>query len=164
MSHHVPFSLDGFYSDAIACDIMPPHRRILVMALSTGIIAALAASLNIQWMRYLLVVLIGVVAALFWQVNEIRAEAERRVIRAMSHHLNNSLNIVMNRRHLPQEAREQIVDEQVLRCVWAIQTILPSLNIGLPELLSFKRTARSTPDWEMPDLQDLKRQQATTVH
>jgi len=134
------------------------------MALSTGVIAGLAASLSIEWIRYVMVVLIGVAGALFWQVNEIREEAERRVIRAMSHHLNNSLNIVMNRRHLPQEAREQIVDEQVLRCVWAIQTILPSLNIGLPELLKFKGTSRSSPDWEMPDIQNLKRQQATTVH
>jgi hypothetical protein len=143
---------------------MSPHRRILVMALATGVIAALAASLSIEWMRYLLVVLIGVVAALFWQVNEIREEAERRVIRAMSHHLNNSLNIVMNRRHLPQEAREQIVDEQVLRCVWAIQTILPSLNLGLPELLNFKRSSRPKSDWEMPDIQDLRRQQSLTIH
>ena len=75
---------------------MSPRRRILVMALSTGVIAALAASLSVEWMRYLLVVLIGVVAALFWQVNEIREEAERRVIRAMSHHLNNGLNIDLN--------------------------------------------------------------------
>lgn len=160
----VPLSLDWFYSEVIACPIMPPHRRILVMALSTGIIAALAASLNVEWMRYLLVVLIGVVAALFWQLNEIREESEKRVIRAMSHHLNNSLNVVMNRRHLPQEAREQIVDEQVLRCVWAIQTILPSLNFGLPELLHLKRTSRPNSDWEMPDVQDLKRQEPSTVH
>lgn len=89
---------------------MSPRRRIVIMALSTGVIAALAASLNIEWMRYLVVVLIGIVGALFWQLNEIREEAERRVIRAMSHHLNNSLNVVMNRRHLPQDAREQIVD------------------------------------------------------
>jgi hypothetical protein len=111
------------------------------MALSTAIIAALAASLGVEWMRYLVVVLIGVVAALFWQVNEIREESERRVVRAMSHHLNNSLNIVMNRRHLPQDAREQIVDEQVLRCVWAIQTILPSLNVGSSELLGVKSSS-----------------------
>jgi hypothetical protein len=161
---NVPFTLDELCFTAIACHIMPPHRRILVMALSTGIIAALAASLSIEWMRYLLVVLIGVVAALFWQVNEIREEAERRVIRAMSHHLNNSLNIVMNRRHLPLEAREQIVDEQVLRCVWAIQTILPSLSIGLPELLNFKRTPRPNFDWEMSDIQDLRRHQPPVVH
>ena len=89
---------------------MPPHRRIIIMAISTGIIAALAASLNIEWMRYFVVILIGVVAALFWQVNEVREEAERRVVRAMSHHLNNSLNIVMNRRHLDPNAREKIVD------------------------------------------------------
>jgi hypothetical protein len=131
------------------------------MALSTGVIAALAASLDIEWMRYLVVVLIGVVGALFWQMNEIREEAERRVIRAMSHHLNNSLNIVMNRRHLPQDAREQIVDEQVLRCVWAIQTILPSLNIGLSELLSVRKSP--LPDWTVPDIEQLRRRQ-TTVH
>ena len=112
-------------------------------------------------MRYLVVVLIGVVGALFWQMNEIREEAERRVIRAMSHHLNNSLNIVMNRRHLPQDAREQIVDEQVLRCVWAIQTILPSLNIGLSELLSVRKSP--LPDWTVPDIEQLRRRQ-TTVH
>lgn len=132
------------------------------MALSTGVIAALAASLNIEWMRYLVVVLIGIVGALFWQLNEIREEAERRVIRAMSHHLNNSLNVVMNRRHLPQDAREQIVDEQVLRCVWAIQTILPSLNIGLSELLSVKKSPM--PDWTVPDVEQLRRRQQTMVH
>ena len=131
------------------------------MALSTGVIAALAASLDVEWMRYLVVVLIGVVGALFWQMNEIREEAERRVVRAMSHHLNNSLNVVMNRRHLPQDAREQIVDEQVLRCVWAIQTILPSLNIGLSELLSVKKSPM--PDWTVPDIEQLRRRQ-TTVH
>jgi hypothetical protein len=140
---------------------MSPRRRIVIMALSTGVIAALAASLDIEWMRYLVVVLIGVVGALFWQMNEIREEAERRVIRAMSHHLNNSLNIVMNRRHLPQDAREQIVDEQVLRCVWAIQTILPSLNIGLSELLSVRKSP--LPDWTVPDIEQLRRRQ-TTVH
>ncbi|HEX7893224.1 MAG TPA: hypothetical protein VF447_03465 [Terriglobales bacterium] len=131
------------------------------MALSTGVIAALAASLDVEWMRYLVVVLIGIVGALFWQLNEIREEAERRVIRAMSHHLNNSLNVVMNRRHLPQDAREQIVDEQVLRCVWAIQTILPSLNIGLSELLSVKKSPLQ--DWTVPDIEQLRRRQ-TTVH
>lgn len=140
---------------------MSPRRRIVIMALSTGVIAALAASLNIEWMRYLVVVLIGIVGALFWQLNEIREEAERRVIRAMSHHLNNSLNVVMNRRHLPQDAREQIVDEQVLRCVWAIQTILPSLNIGLSELLSVKKSPLQ--DWTVPDIEQLRRRQ-TTVH
>ncbi len=133
------------------------------MAVSTGIIAALAASLGIEWMRYLVVVLIGLVAALFWQLNEIREESEKLVIRAMSHHLNNSLNIVMNRRHLPQDAREQIVDEQVLRCVWAIQTILPSLNSGLSELLSVNSSSRS-PDWAMPDIEQLRRHQQTTIH
>lgn len=140
---------------------MSPYRRILMMALSTGIIAALAASLDIEWMRYIMVALIGVVAALFWQVNEIRAEAERRVIRAMSHHLNNSLNVVMNRRHLPEDAREQIVDEQVLRCVWAIQTILPSLSLGLSELL--KRPSRPV-EWAVPNVEELKRPGAATVH
>ncbi|HEV2174969.1 MAG TPA: hypothetical protein VGR71_15455 [Nitrospira sp.] len=133
------------------------------MALATGIIAGLAASLNIEWMRYLMVVLIGVVGALFWQVNEIREEAERRVIRAMSHHLNNSLNIVMNRRHLDPNAREQIVDEQVLRCVWAIQTILPSLNVGLPELLNIKRTSHPT-EWTVPDIEQLKKHASSSVH
>lgn len=140
---------------------MSPRRRIVIMALSTGVIAALAASLDVEWMRYLVVVLIGIVGALFWQLNEIREEAERRVIRAMSHHLNNSLNVVMNRRHLPQDAREQIVDEQVLRCVWAIQTILPSLNIGLSELLSVKKSPLQ--DWTVPDIEQLRRRQ-TTVH
>lgn len=133
------------------------------MAISTGVIAALAASLSIEWMRYLVVVLIGVFGALFWQANEIRAEAERRVVRAMSHHLNNSLNIVMNRRHLDPNAREQIVDDQVLRCVWAIQTILPSLNVGLPELLNIKRPSHPT-EWTLPDIEQLRRQQPPTVH
>ena len=140
---------------------MSPFRRILIMAFSTGVIAGLAASLGIEWMRYVMVVLIGVVAALFWQVNEIREEAERRVVRAMSHHLNKSLNIVMNRRHLPQDAREQIVDEQVLRCVWAIQTILPSLSVGLSELL--KRPS-SPADWAVPSAEELKRPGTATVH
>ena len=133
------------------------------MALSTGIIAALAASLDVQWMRYLLVALIGVVAALFYQVNEIREESERRVVRAMSHHLNNSLNVVMNRRHLPQDAREQIVDEQVLRCVWAIQTILPSLNCGLSGLLGVKSSSSSS-NWAVPDVEQLRSSQVPTVH
>ncbi len=133
------------------------------MAISTGVIAALAASLNVEWMRYVVVVLIGVVAALFWQLNEIREEAEKRVIRAMSHHLNNSLNVVMNRRHLPQDAREQIVDEQVLRCVWAIQTILPSLSIGLPELLNLRKFPAPT-DWTVPDIEELMRHRTPTVH
>ena len=140
---------------------MSPFRRILIMAFSTGILAAVAASLDVEWMRYVMVVLIGVVAALFWQVNEIREEAERRVVRAMSHHLNNSLNIVMNRRHLPQDAREQIVDEQVLRCVWAIQTILPSLSVGLSELL--KRPS-SPADWAVPSAEEMKRPGTATVH
>ena len=113
---------------------MPTYRRIIIMAFSTGIIAGLAASLGIEWMRYLVVVLIGVVGALFWQLNEVREEAERRVVRAVSHHLNNSLSVLLNRRHLDPNAREEIVDEQLLRCVWAVQTILPALNVGLPEL------------------------------
>jgi hypothetical protein len=142
---------------------MPEHRRIVFMALSTGVMAGLAASLDIEWMRYLMVVLIGVVGALFWQVNEVREEAERRVIRAMSHHLNNSLNVVMNRRHLPADAREQIVDDEVLRCVWAMQTILPSLNVGLSEILNLKKTAFAA-DWSVPDVDQLRRQQPPTVH
>ncbi|HTJ86025.1 MAG TPA: hypothetical protein VL349_02095 [Terriglobales bacterium] len=133
------------------------------MAGSTGIVAGLAASLGIEWMRYLVVVLIGVVGALFWQVNEVRDEAERRVVRAMSHHLNNGLSIVMNRQHLDPNAREQIVDEQVLRCIWAIQTILPALNIGLPELLNIKRHSHPT-EWTQPDIEQLKRQQGSTIH
>lgn len=142
---------------------MPPHRRIIIMAVSTGIIAALAASLNIEWMRYLMVVLIGIAGALFWQINEVREEAEKRVIRAMSHHLNNSLNVVLNRRHLDPSAREQIVDDQVLRCVWAIQTILPSLNVGIPELLNIKRPSHPT-EWNLPDVEQLRRQQSSTIH
>jgi hypothetical protein len=142
---------------------MPPHRRIIIMAFSTGIIAALAATLNIEWMRCLVVVLIGVVAALFWQLNEIREEAERRVVRAVSHHLNNSLNIVMNRQHLDPIAREQIIDEQLLRCVWAIETILPALKVGLPELLNIKRHSHPT-EWTQPDIQQLRRQHPPTVH
>ena len=108
---------------------MPPLRRIFIMAISTGIMAALAASLSVDWMRYLVVVLIGVVGALFWQVNEVREEAERRVVRAMSHHLNNGLNIVMNRRHLDPNAREQIVDDQVLR--WACMFRRASMAQGV---------------------------------
>ena len=142
---------------------MPPHRRIIIMAFSTGIIAGLAASLGIEWMRYLVVVLIGVVAALFWQLNEVREDAERRVVRAVSHHLNNSLSIVMNRRHLDPNAREQIVDEQLLRCVWAIETILPALKVGLPELLNIKRHSHPT-EWTQPDIEQLRRQQSPTVH
>ncbi len=142
---------------------MSPHRRIVIMAVATGMIAGLAASLDIEWMRYLMVVLIGVVGALFWQLNELREEAERRVIRAMSHHLNNSLNVVMNRRHLPADAREQIVDEEVLRCVWAMQTILPSLNIGISEILNIRRAPQPS-DWTVPDIEQLRRQQSSTVH
>jgi len=142
---------------------MPAHRRIIIMAVSTGIIAGLAASLGIEWMRYLVVVLIGVAGALFWQVNEVREEAERRVVRAMSHHLNNSLNIVMNRRHLDPSAREQIVDEQVQRCVWAMQTILPALNIGLPEILNIRRHSHPT-EWTEPDIEQMTRKQPPIVH
>jgi hypothetical protein len=141
---------------------MPPHRRIIIMAISTGIIAGLAASLGIEWMRYLVVVLIGVVGALFWQINEVREHAEKQVVRAISHHLNNSLSILMNRRHLDPNAREQIVDEQVLRCVWAIETILPALNIGLPELLNIKRHSHPT-EWTQPDITELRRQHLPTV-
>jgi hypothetical protein len=142
---------------------MPTHRRIIIMAFSTGIIAALAASLDVEWMRYLVVVLIGIVGALFWQVNEVREEAERRVVRAVSHHLNNSLSIVMNRRHLDPNAREQIVDEQLLRCVWTIETILPALNVRLPELLNLKRHSHPT-EWTQPDIEQLRRRQTPTVH
>ena len=142
---------------------MPAHRRIIIIAFSTGIIAGLAASLGIEWMRYLVVVLIGVVGALFWQLNEAREEAERGVVRAVSHHLNNSLSIVMNRQHLDPSAREQIVDEQLLRCVWAIETILPALNVRLPQLLSNKRHSHPT-EWTQPSINQLRRHQLPTVH
>ena len=142
---------------------MLPHRKIIIMAFSTGIIAGLAASLGIEWMRYLVVVLIGVVGALFWQLNEVREEAERRVVRAVSHHLNNGLSIVMNRRHLDPNAREQIVDDQLRRCAWAIQTILPALNVSLPQLLSIKRHSHPT-EWTQPDIEQLRLQQPPTVH
>jgi hypothetical protein len=133
------------------------------MAFSTGIIAGLAASLSVEWMRYLLVDLIGMVGALFWQLNEVREQAERRVVRAMSHHLNNSLNIVMNRRHLDPNAREQIVDEQLQPCVWAIETILPALNVGLPELLNLKRHSHPT-EWTQPVQGPLPQHQPPIVH
>lgn len=142
---------------------MPPHRRIIIMAFSTGIVAGLAASLGIEWMRYLVVVLIGVVGALFWQLNEVREDAERTVVRAVSHHLNNSLSIVMNRQHLDPNAREQIIDDQLLRCVWAIQTILPALNVGLPELLNIRKSSHPN-EWTQPDIEQLRRQQMPTVH
>ena len=142
---------------------MPTYRRIIIMAFSTGIIAGLAASLGIEWMRYLVVVLIGVVGALFWQLNEVREEAERRVVRAVSHHLNNSLSVLLNRRHLDPNAREEIVDEQLLRCVWAVQTILPALNVGLPELLNIKSHSHPT-EWTQLDIEQLRRQQPPTVH
>ena len=141
---------------------MLPHRKIIFMALSTGITAGLAASLGIEWMRYVVVVLIGVVGALFWQLNEVREEAERRVVRVVSHHLNNSLHIVMNRRLLDPNAREQIVDEQVLRCVWAIETILPALDFRLPELLNVMRHPDPI-EWTQPDIEHLRRQQPPTV-
>ena len=99
----------------VACPFMPPHRRILIIAFSTGITAGLASSLSIEWMRYVLVVLIGVAGALFWQVDEIRGEAEKHVIRAVSHHVNNSLTVTMNRRYLDPDSREQIVDEELQR-------------------------------------------------
>lgn len=133
------------------------------MAFSTGIVAGLAASLGIEWMRYLVVVLIGVVGALFWQLNEVREDAERTVVRAVSHHLNNSLSIVMNRQHLDPNAREQIIDDQLLRCVWAIQTILPALNVGLPELLNIRKSSHPN-EWTQPDIEQLRRQQMPTVH
>jgi len=133
------------------------------MAFSTGVIASLAASLGIEWMRYLVVVLIGIVGALFWQLNEVREESEKRVVRAVSHHLNNSLSIVLNRRHLDPNAREQIIDDQLRRCVWAVQTILPALNVGLPELLNIKRHPHPT-EWIQPDIEQLRRQQPPTVH
>jgi hypothetical protein len=129
---------------------MPEHRRIIIMAFATGIIAGLAATLSIEWMRYLLVVLIGVVAAFFWQLNEAREEAERQVIRVISHHLNNSLGIMMNRQFLDPNAREQIVDDQLRRCVWAIETILPALKLRLPDLLKIGRhrdQAEWNPEW-----------------
>jgi len=119
-------------------------------------IAGLAASLGVELMRSFVVVL-------FWQLNEVREEAERRVVRAVSHHLNNSLSIVLNRRHLDPNAREQIIDDQLLRCVWAIQTILPALNLGLPELLNIKRHSHPT-EWTQPDIEQLRRQQPPTVH
>ena len=122
----------------------------------------MAASLSIEWMRYLMVVLIGVVGALYWQLNELREDAERRVVRAVSHHVNNGLNIVMNREHLDPKVREQIVDEQLLRCFWAIQTILPALNVSLPELLHIKRHSHPT-EWTKPDIEQLKRTQPPTV-
>ena len=142
---------------------MLPHRKIIIMAFSTGIVAGLAASLGIEWMRYVVVVLIGVVGALFWQLNEVREEAERRVVRAVSHHLNNSLHIVMNRQLLDPDAREQIVDDQLLRCVWAIETILPALGVGLPQLLNVKRHPHPT-EWTQPDIEQLRRHQQPTVH
>ena len=141
---------------------MQPHRRIIIMAFSTGVIAGLAASLSIEWMRYLVVVLIGVIGALFWQLNEVREEAERRVVRAVSHHVNNSLSVILNRKHLDPDARERIVDEQLLRCVWAIETILPALKVGVPELLHIKRHSHPN-EWTQPEIEPLRQQHPPTV-
>jgi hypothetical protein len=142
---------------------MPPHRRIIIIAFSTGITAGLASSLSIEWMRYVLVVLIGVAAALFWQVNEIRGEAERHVIRAVSHHLNNSLTVTMNRRHLDPVNREQIVDQELQRCAWVIHTILPRLKIGLPELLNIRRDPDAS-QWTEIYSEKWWQEQPPTVH
>ena len=147
----------------IPSDLMPPHRRILIIAFSTGITAGLASSLSIEWMRYLLVVLIGVAGALFWQVNEIRGETEKHVIRAVSHHLNNSLTVTMNRRYLDPNTREQIVDEELQRCAWVIHTILPRLKVGLPELLNIKRHAGAS-QWPQVDNEKWWQEQPPTVH
>ena len=113
-------------------------------------------------MRYVLVVLIGVAGALFWQVNEIRGEAEKHVIRAVSHHLNNSLTVTMNRRYLDPDTREQIVDEELQRCAWVIQTILPRLRVGLPELLNIRR--HSETEWARFDTEKWWQEQPPTVH
>jgi hypothetical protein len=142
---------------------MPPHRRIIIMAFSTGITAGLAASLSIEWMRYVLVVLIGVVGALFWQLNEVREESERLVVRAVSHHLNNSLTVTMNRRYLDPNIREQIVDEELHRCAWVIQTILPALKVGLPELLNINRHPHPS-QWAQTETEKWRAQQPPTVH
>jgi hypothetical protein len=147
----------------IPSDLMPPHRRILIIAFSTGITAGLASSLSIEWMRYLLVVLIGVAGALFWQVNEVREEAEKHVIRAVSHHLNNSLTVTMNRRYLDPSNREQIVDEELQRCAWVIHTILPRLRVGLPELLNIRRHPHEA-QWTQIDAEKWWQEQPPTVH
>ena len=142
---------------------MPPHRRIITIALCTGITAGLASSLNIEWMRYLMVVLIGVVGALFWQVNEVREEAEKHVVRVVSHHLNNSLTVTLNRRYLDPDTREQIVDEELLRCLWVTQTILPALKFGLSELLNSNRSPGPN-QWARPDIEKWRQEQSPTVH
>jgi hypothetical protein len=147
----------------IPSDLMPPHRRILIIAFSTGIMAGLASTLSIEWMRYVLVVLIGVAGALFWQVNEIRGEAEKHVIRAVSHHLNNSLTVTMNRRYLDPNNREQIVDEELQRCAWVIQTILPRLRVGLPELLNLRRHSDAS-QWAQTETEKWWQEQPPTVH
>lgn len=133
------------------------------MAFSTGIVAGLASTLSIDWMRYLMVVLIGIVAALFWQLNEVREDAEKRVVRAVSHHMNNSLSIVMNRQHLDPSRREQIVDQQLLRCAWAIQTILPALNVGVRDLLALRRQPHQN-EWAFPDIESVKQNPPPIVH
>jgi len=51
----------------------------------------------------------------------------------------------------------------VLRCVWAIQTILPSLSVGLPELLNIKRPSHPT-EWTVPNIEQLKKKASATVH
>jgi hypothetical protein len=155
--------LDLSCSFAIRCQLMPPRRRIIIIAFCTGITAGLASSLSIEWMRYLMVVLIGVVGALFWQVNEVREEAEKHVIRAVSHHLNNSLTVTMNRRYLDPDNREQIVDEELQRCAWVIQTILPRLKVGLPELLNIRRHSDSN-EWAQVNTDKWWQQQPPTVH
>lgn len=143
---------------------MPPHRRVIIIALCTGITAGLASSLSIEWMRYLMVVLIGVVGALFWQVNEVREEAEKHVVRVVSHHLNNSLTVTLNRRYLDPDTREQIVDEELLRCLWVTQTILPALKFGLSELLNANRRPDAD-DWVRPDIEKWRQEQEPpTIH
>jgi hypothetical protein len=114
-------------------------------------------------MHYVLVVLIGVAGALFWQANEIREEAEKHVIRAVSHHLNNSLTVTMNRRYLDPINREQIVDEELQRCAWVIQTILPRLKVGLPELLNIGRHADDS-QWTQIYTEKWWQEQPPTVH
>lgn len=142
---------------------MPPHRRIIILALCTGITAGLASSLNIEWMRYVVVVLIGILGALYWQLNEIREEAAKHVVRVVTHHLNNSLTVTLNRQYLDPSTREQIVDEELLRCLWVTQTILPALRFGLPELLNANRHPDPN-EWSRPDIEKWRREQKHTVH
>jgi len=110
-----------------------------------------------------MVVLIGVVGALFWQVNEVREEAEKHVVRVVSHHLNNSLTVTLNRRYLDPDTREQIVDEELLRCLWVTQTILPALKFGLSELLNANRSPHPN-QWARPDIEKWRQEQPPTVH